>query len=707
MLDEKRFIDPAFSCEVVLRNERKSLYEAAEDQFNRLKEIRDLGLIGHFEESGIHTRHNHLIGLLRLFEKLLVQPQGYGLPKEFLYSFWCRLCFGQTGHAAFSYDAEKAVLLACHVDSEFRQSFNDFLQPVVEKFAKDDNGDNNPEKLEEAQRWLEALISHNQWDRVYLWVAALKLIKNVKVQGILSSQLYDDEMPNKPGFIWDKALEILINPESEWDEPVRRLNRLDYVVRDLSFSGRLGVIVDVDHLVETVNEPSDYDWLIIIQLRKYLTEILYESAERQTQSVIFQRTLAKLLTREKFTISQLFGIDPGNCLNDEDVKKIVKKNVQGGELFNANIRGSWSTWMIKCALDEDIPPIETERVLSGQKKRQSSSLLYDAHSRKLICYKMRQKNYLGIAMCYRDESFRPDPFRLVSYSKRLIDRMYPRIDVGTIRKYIFESMMGCEVSHELGQCASVLADLDMEDCPDAIIIAQLIINKINAAMPKGYQDTKIVIRGHEIPMLPGPEDVMIYCLSKSMKNGELVNIKIEMAVLFAHLLNWHSLFFTKEMPNELENLMKKCQRKLADSIVENDKGRAKKLEVYAFIDSLLWNYEKIDYRISVPNLGIVREDGLRENEHDVATIEMRRDEMTIWIWGVTTEKNIEDKRNEDLRKIQKMRDRIGKRWGKKVRTGANYIHIDNDTICLDVDGRKSRRKIEGKDKMQLEFTKNN
>ena len=131
MPNDLRFIDPVFASEVVLRGHAMQLYTAARPQFERLRNIRHLGVIGHLTDTAIHTRHHHVVGLLRVFDKLCRQPPSEGLPKSFLWSYWCRLCFGQTGHAAFAYDGEKAVLLACQIDQVFRDEFFRFLSPVV------------------------------------------------------------------------------------------------------------------------------------------------------------------------------------------------------------------------------------------------------------------------------------------------------------------------------------------------------------------------------------------------------------------------------------------------------------------------------------------------------------------------------------------------------------------------------------------------
>src|SRR5438874_5969141 len=130
MAQDIRFIDPAFTCEVILTGTARALYEAAKPQFDRLEGIRSLGLMAQIHKVAKHTRHQHLVGLMRIFNKLCQQPSKKGLPKEFLWSFWCRLCFAQTGHAALSYDSEKAVLLACHLDTTFKDKLRTLLQPV-------------------------------------------------------------------------------------------------------------------------------------------------------------------------------------------------------------------------------------------------------------------------------------------------------------------------------------------------------------------------------------------------------------------------------------------------------------------------------------------------------------------------------------------------------------------------------------------------
>jgi len=61
MTDDLRFIYLVFTCEVVLRGVSKSLYEAGRGQFERLKNLRSLGLSGHYEDARFRRRYHHLM----------------------------------------------------------------------------------------------------------------------------------------------------------------------------------------------------------------------------------------------------------------------------------------------------------------------------------------------------------------------------------------------------------------------------------------------------------------------------------------------------------------------------------------------------------------------------------------------------------------------------------------------------------------------
>ena len=696
MADELRFIDPAFSCEVVLRGVSKSLYEAGRGQFERLKDLRSLGLSGYFEDAGFHTRHHHLIGLFRLFEKLLVQPKGLGLPKKFLWSFWCRLCFGQVGHAPFGYEAEKAVLLACHVDASFRNSFVQFLEPVITETVKCDPDVPKTEREVKVTAWLSKMIDENMWDRVHLWVAALKLIQNNRILGILNNQKYDSSS-DKAGFDWCQALQILLDPESEWDKPVRMLNRLDFVVRDLSFTGRVGVALDVERLVGAANNLQDPDWRLVESMYRYLTETLYESTRRQTESTILQRTLASLLVRRKIGLEQLFGIDPNYYLSDDELRDKICTYKTGKELFNQETRRSWRTWKIHAAVNENTAPFDIERKLAG--KRKGLTVLDDPTRRHIVCYKMLQPHTVAVAIRHSHSADRPDPSEFVKTCKRFLDEMFPRVNAPDVHRAVCEGLCGEQIRHNLQDITSKLSALAPTNASLLKKAAKYISKKATPASPL-VQNVKLVIAGLEHPVVPTEGESLVLKIAEAALTGSGdtrktlgMDVSDALEVLWAHLLLWQDRYFVTKVPLTIERLVVETQKRLEERIRENKNTRADDLELYAFLESLLRPMDSVGFRLSIPNYEVLDDRGNTQNEYDVVSIVLKANKnIEVWIWGVTTENNVKAKRRDDFGKMNKLRDLLGNRWSGDIRTALNYVHVEDDnTICLDIDGRQERR----------------
>jgi len=118
--------------------------------------------------------------------------------------------------------------LSCHIDSSFRQNFIGFLKPVIDEGANYVKGQNDEEKKAIISKWLDELIEGNQWRRLFYWIAALKLVQDQNLRRILENNQYG-RRANKPGFDWATAIFILIDPNSEWDKPIKRLRPVNGV----------------------------------------------------------------------------------------------------------------------------------------------------------------------------------------------------------------------------------------------------------------------------------------------------------------------------------------------------------------------------------------------------------------------------------------------------------------------------------------------
>jgi hypothetical protein len=697
MSRELRFTDPAFRCEVVLSGTAMALYEAAQPQFDRLKGIKSLGLTAHVRDVAMHTRHQHLVGLMRIFNKLCQQPKEKGLPKAFLWSFWCRLCFSQTGHASLSYDAEKAVLLACHLDLTFKATLRAILQPVIDGLAAcpictrtscpvRDKG------AADANVWLDDLIARNRWHRLYLWIAALKLLQEPRLLPILTSQVVGAN--NALGFSGPEAIKMLVSPGCEWERPVRNLSRLDFIVRDLAFAGTLGIQLDVDNLVAAANEPHP-DWKLLGSLNTYMLDTLYESLPAQTASVLLQRALADLLIKDKTNLEALFGIDLQSALSDGDLRKLIETKKAGREVFDSSVRSAWQAWPINTYIDAQQVPCDLEKGITGH----NQSHLTCHTSLRATCLKLEQEHQLAIAIRHQGLADRPAAKTFVKLCRSVLKHQYPKLLPGQLTTALFDGLVDRHCEQGLDDAVERLSKLTVA-LPTLRKAADVVNSRASgkSLMPGDYS---FIIGGYEYPFRGDPQELQINTMHAALSGSDEVRKNLDLSttdaaqILWGELTAWQSIYFGLRPSKKVSSVVKEAQGLLARRVIQAAPGAEIDLELYTFLEAMNHPGSCVSFRIALPNLKLLKEDGNVENEYDVVSVVLRDDKhVEVWVWGVTTEANLVPKRIADLGKIQKLRDLLGGRWDADVRVVTCYVHKDGNDICLEIDGVQTRRTIE-------------
>jgi len=695
MAKDLRFVDPAFGCKVVLSGAGKALYEAVADEFERLKGIRSLGLGAYIREVGIHARHDHAVGLIRIFNKLCQQPRGRGLPKSFVWSFWPRLCFAQTGHAALSYDAEKAVLLACHLDSQFKGELRALLQPAIDKVAACGTcGERCPVKEKaEADKWFEQLVSGNQWERLHLWIAAVKLVQRADALQILGEQRADRD--DHLGFSEPEAFNLLVAPDCKWIRPVGNLIRMDFIVRDLAFAGTLGIQLDVDSLVSAAN-LDDPDWGLLSSLARYLRETVYESLEAQTASVLFQRALAAMLIRKKVRLEQLFGIDISEALSDDELSAKMKRTAAGREVFDRDRRRSWRAWRINTFIDPETLPCGVEGSITGYRQGHLSHHT----SVRATCFKMREKHSLAIAMSHRGPGGRPSAKAFVKLCRSILKKQYPLVYPWDLIDALFEGLLDRSCEHRLHEVSAQLSKLGLR--VQQLRRAANVVNKhaLGKTRGSGVFSFKIVEYEYPVKGYPWPLTLNVNLMHAALRGGDSMQANLGITAgeaaetLWEELLLWQSEYFGSRRSKWVSDLVAEAQANLATKVIQGGAGAASDLELYALLEALRHPKKGVSFRITLPNLRIRDNGNGTEAEYDVVSVVLKNDkDVEIWVWGVTTEANLQPKRTADLGKIERFKDLLGERWGNDVRVATCYVHRDGNCIRLDIDGRRDCRCI--------------
>jgi hypothetical protein len=696
MARELRFTDPAFRCEVALSGTAMALYEAAQPQFERLKDIKSLGLIAHVHDVAMHTRHQHLVGLMRIFNKLCQQPKDKGLPKSFLWSFWCRLCFSQVGHAAMSYDAEKAVVLACQLDGNFKATLRALIQPVIDRLAACPKCARTTCKVRyggagDASVWFDDLIARNRWRQLFLWIAALKLVQEPKLLPILTGQ--GDGANNSLGFSEPEAMKMLVAPGCEWDRPVRNLSRLDFIVRDLAFAGTLGIQFDVDNLVGAANALHP-DWKLLGSLNTYMSDTLYESLPAQTASVLLQRALSDLLIKGKVGLEALFGINVASALSDDELRRLIERKPAGREVFDATMRNAWRAWPINTFIDPERMPCELEKAITGH----NQSHLTRHTSARATCIKLRKEHALAIAIRHQSLADRPEAKAFVKLCRSVLNHQYPKLVPQQLTSALFDGLVDRHCEHGLEPAVDRLSKLSIE-----LSILRKAADVVNARASRKSAvagDFSFKIGGYEYPFRGDPQELQINTMHAALSGSDEVrknlgvSIEDAAAILWNELTAWQSIYFGMSPTKKVTAAAEEAQKILAQRVVGAAAGSEADMETYALLEALKYPGDGVSFRIALPNLKLVKDDGTVENEYDVVSVALKGDkDVEVWVWGVTTEANLGPKRTADLSKIQRLKDLLGGRWEADVRVVTCYVHREGNDICLEIDGVQTRRTI--------------
>ncbi len=138
-----------------------------------------------------------------------------------------------------------------------------------------------------------------------------------------------------------------------------------------------------------------------------------------------------------------------------------------------------------------------------------------------------------------------------------------------------------------------------------------------------------------------------------------------------------------------------AQSNLARSVIAGGATAENDLEAYTLLEALKHPTDSVSFRIALPNLILIKEDDRKpENEYDVVSVILKEDKLVeVWVWGVTVNQNLAEKRSEDMDKIQKLKDLLGQRWGGDVTVRTCYVHKDGNDICCEIDGCQTRRPV--------------
>ncbi|MCP3966652.1 MAG: hypothetical protein GY750_13240 [Lentisphaerae bacterium] len=689
MAGELRFIDPAFCCEVILRGDLKCLYDKCSIEFKRLKDIRNLGLIGYFNETGFHTKHHHLIGLHRCFQKCLKhEEKGIGLPSSYIWSFWPRICFAQAAHATLTYNTERSILLAAKIKPEFRDDLKKYFSPVFkyinDKFSKkeikEDSG--NIIVSNEIDQWFNNLIEKFQWRQLYLWNAALMLINHKKILETLDDKR---NIHNEKAFDELRCFNILLNPIHQNNLECKRINSLDYVIRDLCFIGRAGINLDVDRLLEKVNDPNDQDWTLVEEIEKYLTRNVYTHPKHQLESKLFQRALAYNLISNKFSIENVFGLD---SMTDDKLISELKKVKKAKTLFDK--RKYWQSWVLRTSTHiEEKDIIDTEYLLAG--RWQGLEILNDHYKKNFIAFPDINGKNIIISMFYEDPKGAPDPASFILFCQKILSNFGVHFD--DYAAVISEGILGKKVECNMDEIIEHLVGCIPDDTSNFFKASKYICRHNRKGKDKN--EPNIVIDSISMPISNYVQMLPLKIMQNIFMDPDNTQKNLGMDIKFALRTFWNQVICSHKYKS-IENFIpvfEEVKKILVKRIISNNDTSAKDAEILAFLESLVGPAGKFKFHLTLPNLKVMKpEVDEPQNEHDVVSFFIDdKNNLIIWAWECTVNNGKSaKKRKDDWHKIVEcIRKKMSKRWGPGIKVVANSIFLANGEVCTDKDSSQA------------------
>jgi hypothetical protein len=225
-----------------------------------------------------------------------------------------------------------------------------------------------------------------------------------------------------------------------------------------------------------------------------------------------------------------------------------------------------------------------------------------------------------------------------------------------------------------------------------------VVNSRASGQSGATEEVSFKIGHYEYPFHGNPRELQINTMHAALSGNDTVRknlgITVEEAseVLWDQLLEWQSVYFGRHASQKITALVDAAQDKLARQVIAAGPTAEVDLELYTLLEALKHPGDNVSFRVALPNLKLLKDDGSPENEYDVISVVLKKEKhVEVWVWGVTTDQNLNAKRASDMAKIQKLKDLLGGRWEANVRVVTCYVHKEGTDICCEIDGRQERR----------------
>jgi HD superfamily phosphohydrolase len=284
-------MDPVHGLVIINEPSCLAALQALEKEWERLKDIRALGVIGEVVGPATHSKREHHIGMYHLSKEVA----GLTTAERKRLGLVCLL--RGLGHLPLTYSTEEGVVLAARLSGECKKTLVARLAAVEDACRRRKlwSGEEDP---------IERLVEQHDYKELYKWLSAAKVVE---------ARLGDNVGVHVDALVMD-----LVFPGSPIYAMAEELARIDYVQRDVYYSGvaelRLEPRMVLDGFAGRFGgrggmggrvEPPDPELGLIREARAYLYERLYGMKDVLGLDACVKKEVAALLVRGALEVGQL------------------------------------------------------------------------------------------------------------------------------------------------------------------------------------------------------------------------------------------------------------------------------------------------------------------------------------------------------------------------------------------------------------------
>jgi len=678
------YIDTVHNARIQPTKLQKRVFDILPDEINRLKEIRNLGLIARVMPSAHHTKFDHQLGVIHLLGRAAMAK---AIPEEFKEAFEIAAAVYHIGHLPLTYPTEHALLLAASRDESIADEIREYCDPIKElptDCQKCTTADCSV-KGREPMDLVAHVLKNREWRLLYRLFTAAKIFADDELRQIIADKEFTAEL------LWI----VIGHGGCKWHDALSRLDMLDYTLRDLMYASTVQLHCNIEQLIAD-EKAVEWSLLHIIE-RTYLEDNVYNNPKVRVRRALFEKAMARQFVEKPDLFKDMLRPESANSTDDKLAESLAHE--PGFEdAFDEQTDQFRKHWEFQIATSHESAIAFEKELIHGQDPLaypQTMNLVL-APGGHLEPYRGTESNALPMLLAARSFD-QPEQSDLGAFMNvmRQLSMQYPAYSkVEAIHEALFEFLIGCPVRVFTKQLFAVMGlyiwSNDIQD--DLCDMVRASFGEMPQAPEASGFDIGLTLGDEWVPLAgPLPALMAHWMITVLLKDEEPAS-QLGAAIRLAESIATNAHAIASPPSASLRASLKRLRDEVGQAALSGGDGAHSAgdlLEAFAFLDVICRRRPSASYLWIASNLKwLDATSGADRNEYDIVQVELSSSNtVKLEAWGCTTSDKLQEKKEDDLRKLNLLKNQVRDRFSGITMQLDGYYYTQGQQIMVDDRGR--------------------